>query len=71
VYVDNDGDGDMDDLNGDGRRDLQDARWLAGVAERMMAREPGLTPGGLSVYRRNPVHGPFLHVDARGQRARW
>jgi hypothetical protein len=70
VYVDNDGDGDMDDLNGDGRRDLQDARWLAGVAERMMAREPGLTPGGLSVYRRNPVHGPFLHVDARGQRAR-
>jgi hypothetical protein len=71
VYVDVDGDGEMDDLNGDGRRDLQDARWLADVVERMMVENPALPAGGLSVYRRNPVHGPFVHVDARGTRARW
>ncbi len=72
VYVDVDGDGQMDDLNGDGRSDIRDARWLAGVVERMMAAEtPGLAPGGLSVYRRNAAHGPFVHLDTRGRRARW
>jgi len=71
VYVDNDGDGEMDDLNRDGRRDLQDARWLADVVERLVASNRSLPVGGLAVYRRNAVHGPFVHVDARGQRARW
>jgi len=71
VYVDNDGDGDMDDLNGDGRHDLQDARWLADLVERMMVEEPGLPVGGMSIYRRNPAHGPFVHIDTRGNRARW
>jgi hypothetical protein len=27
--------------------------------------------GGLGVYRSTSAHGPFLHVDARGTRARW
>ena len=71
VFVDADGDGDMDDLNGDGRHDLQDARWLADVVDRMMTASPGLAAGGLSMYRRNAAHGPFVHVDARGVRARW
>jgi hypothetical protein len=71
VYVDNDGNEDMDDLNGDGRHDLQDARWLADVVERMMVEDASLPVGGLSIYRRNPVHGPFVHLDARGRRTRW
>lgn len=71
VFVDVDGNDDMDDLNGDGRHDLQDARWLADVVERMMVDQPTLPAGGLSIYRRNPVHGPFVHVDTRGHRARW
>lgn len=71
VYVDVDGDGQMDDLNRDGRSDIADGRWLADVVERMMARDEPGTPGGLSVYRRNAAHGPFVHIDARGQRARW
>ena len=72
VYVDVDGDGQMDDLDGNGRSDVGDARWLSGLVETMMAREEGRpTAGGLAVYRRNAAHGPFLHLDARGRRARW
>jgi hypothetical protein len=72
VYVDRDGDGVMDDIDGDGRRDLADARWLAALAEEMMAEpRPGLQPGGLGVYRASAAHGPFVHIDARGARARW
>ncbi len=70
VYLDEDGDGEMDDLDGDGRVDVRDARVLAAWVEEV-ARTPGVRPGGLSVYRRNAVHGPFVHVDARGTRARW
>lgn len=71
VFVDNDGDGQMDDLNGDGVVDVRDARWMAQVMERAIERDPKLAKGGLAVYRRNAVRGPFLHVDARGQPARW
>lgn len=72
VFVDRDGDGDMDDLNGDGRRDLADARRLAEIVEAVeRAAEPGVRPGGIGLYRRNAAHGPFVHVDARGQAARW
>lgn len=71
IYVDADGDDQMDDLNGDGSSDLRDARWLSEVVEEVMANGSGLRPGGLSVYRRNAAHGPFVHVDSRGHRARW
>lgn len=72
IYIDADGDDEMDDVNGDGRSDVGDARWLARVVETMMRRDdPGATPGGLSIYRRNAAHGPFVHLDARGYRARW
>lgn len=72
VFVDADGDGLMDDLNGDGRVSSADARWLADRMDDVMAEpEHGLVPGGLSVYRANAAHGPFVHVDARGHPARW
>ena len=70
IYVDSDGDGRMDDLDGDGRVTINDARWLGQVAERVEAEYPGLA-GGIGIYRANTLHGPFVHVDTRGTPARW
>jgi hypothetical protein len=70
VFVDNDGDGWMDDLNRDGRVDHRDAQVILAAAERVERRHPDLT-GGVGVYRATRAHGPFAHVDVRGRRARW
>jgi uncharacterized protein YcbK (DUF882 family) len=70
VFVDNNSDGRMDDLNRDGRVDTRDARILLESVERVEARHPELI-GGAGLYRATRVHGPFVHVDARGTRARW
>jgi uncharacterized protein YcbK (DUF882 family) len=70
VWVDNDGDGWMDDLNGDGRRDTRDGEVLARAVDRVEARYPELI-GGVGVYTSSSAHGPFVHIDARGVRARW
>ncbi|HVS04152.1 MAG TPA: hypothetical protein VMT16_15420 [Thermoanaerobaculia bacterium] len=72
VYVDQDGDGWMDDVNGDGRVDEADARFLYELVEELEP-EPhfhGLD-GGLGLYRANAVRPPFVHIDTRGHRARW
>ena len=70
VFVDNNGDGRMDDLNHDGRVDSRDARVLQKAVERVDLLHPELV-GGVGVYRANRAHGPFAHVDVRGWRARW
>jgi uncharacterized protein YcbK (DUF882 family) len=70
VFVDNDGDGRMDDLNRDGRVDYRDARVILAAAERVERLYPSLA-GGVGVYRATAGHGPFAHVDVRGWRARW
>lgn len=70
VFVDNDGNGRMDDLNRDGRVDHRDARVILDAVERVERRHPSLA-GGVGVYRANSAHGPFAHVDVRGWRARW
>jgi hypothetical protein len=70
VFVDADGNGMMDDLNGDGRISLADARLLQRIAGDVEASHPALV-GGLGLYRATSAHGPFVHVDARGHRARW
>ena len=65
-------DGVMDDVDGDGRVSVADARHLAGMVEtlaRTEAWEPYL--GGLGVYGTTSTHGPFIHLDTRGFRARW
>lgn len=72
IFVDVDGDGDMDDLDGDGRSTMADAHLLADIADRVEREgKDGLLAGGVGVYRRNAAHGPFVHVDARGTAARW
>lgn len=70
IYVDADGDGRMDDLDGDGRVTVRDARWLAAVADQVEEAYPEAA-GGIGVYRATAAHGPFVHVDVRGTRARW
>jgi Peptidase M15 len=70
VFVDNDGDGWMDDLNRDGRVDHRDAQLILAATERVERRHPDLA-GGVGVYRATRAHGPFAHVDVRGRRARW
>ncbi|HYB98782.1 MAG TPA: D-Ala-D-Ala carboxypeptidase family metallohydrolase [Candidatus Limnocylindrales bacterium] len=72
VFVDNDGDGNMDDINRDGRIDNADAKILYELVETVL--EPGSPShmhGGLAVYKANAAHGPFVHVDTRGSKARW
>lgn len=72
VFVDRDGDGKMDDINGDGRVDANDAKFLLGVAESIdNSPEWSWLKGGAGVYHANAAHGPYLHVDARGFIARW
>lgn len=70
VWLDDDGDGTMDDLNRDGRVDVKDAHVLAAAVDRVEERHPSLV-GGHGVYKANRVHGPFVHVDVRGTPARW
>src|SRR5690606_14021695 len=61
VWVDSDGDGYMDDLNGDGRRDLHDAAVILKAVERVEAKYPELV-GGAGLYAANSAHGPFIHI---------
>jgi hypothetical protein len=70
VFVDNDRNGRMDDVNRDGRVDTRDARIVLGAVDRVEAQHPDLV-GGAGVYAATRAHGPFTHIDARGTRARW
>ena len=70
VFPDDDHDNWTDDLNHDGKVDLEDARVMLRAAEAVEAAHPELV-GGLGLYRATSAHGPFLHVDTRGARARW
>ena len=70
IFIDNDGNGGMDDLNHDGRIDIKDARVILQAEDRVEAAHPELVGGG-GVYPAAPGHGPFIHIDSRGYRARW
>lgn len=70
LIVDDDGDGRMDDLNGDGRVDRADIYLVADAFERVERHARGLV-GGLGLYDATGPSGPFLHVDVRGSAARW
>ena len=70
VFIDSDYNGGMDDLNGDGVVNTRDAHFLAQVAEKVERDHPGLI-GGIGVYPATSAHGPFVHIDVRGTKARW
>ncbi|MEO8561926.1 MAG: hypothetical protein ABI601_07625 [bacterium] len=70
IYIDSNGDGVMDDLNHDGRINIGDSRIVSEAVDRVEAANPELI-GGAGVYPAAPGHGPFIHIDTRGYRARW
>jgi hypothetical protein len=62
----------MDDLNGDGKNDYHDAAVLHDIIDRLYGKPfYEVFLGGLSKYKKTASHGPFVHVDVRGFRARW
>lgn len=72
VFVDRNRNGMMDDLDGDRRVTVDDARVLYRIVEDL-EEESWSQPfvGGLGLYPPAPHRGPFIHVDTRGHRARW
>jgi len=72
IFIDEDGNGVMDDLNGDGRSDIRDADVLYALVDDAAAQPETLgLIGGLAKYPSTASHGPFVHVDVRDHRARW
>lgn len=72
IFIDENGDGRMDDLNGDGRSDIHDAEALYRVIDAAAARPEGQgLIGGIGKYSSTANHGPFVHVDVRNFKARW
>jgi hypothetical protein len=73
IFIDVDPkDGQMDDLNMDGRVDVKDAKVLFDHIDGL-SDDPTFRAfvGGLGIYETTATHGPFVHVDVRGYRARW
>ena len=72
LYVDVDGDGRLDDMNGDGVHDSADVDLLYNIVQDYK-RSPAsrLLLGGVGRYYKTTRHGGFIHVDARGFSARW
>jgi hypothetical protein len=73
IFIDEDPKDDMmDDLNKDGKINWKDAAILYDIIDDMYGHkfyEPFI--GGLARYKKTSSHGPFVHVDVRGNRARW
>ncbi len=72
VFIDNDGNYRMDDLNKDGKLTIADADVMADIVESLTKRDSfkGLI-GGLGVYGPKSHRGAFIHIDTRGFKARW
>jgi len=70
IFIDSDRNGLMDDLDHDGRITLGDSKVVEAAASRVEAAHPELV-GGAGIYPAGPGHGPFIHIDTRGYRARW
>lgn len=73
IFIDeNPADSMMDDLNRDGRSNWKDAAIIYEIIDNMYGTKSyERFVGGLARYRKTPAHGPFVHVDVRGFRARW
>ncbi len=73
IFIDEDPPDDMmDDLNKDGKIDWKDAAIIYDIIDDLYGHkfyEPFI--GGLARYKKTDSHGPFVHVDVRGNRARW
>jgi hypothetical protein len=70
IFIDNDGNGQMDDLNHDGRVNIADSKVILDAVNRVERAHPSLI-GGCGIYSGTSAHGPFTHIDTRGYPARW
>jgi uncharacterized protein YcbK (DUF882 family) len=70
IAVDNDRNGIMDDLNRDGKINLSDARVIGEAVDRVERKYPHLV-GGMHYYPPTGGHRGMVHIDTRGNRARW
>ena len=58
------------DANGDGRYTLVDSKLVAQAVEEVEREHPELA-GGMGLYTSRRYNTPYVHIDARGRRARW
>ncbi len=70
LFVDVNRDGNMDDLDFDGKIDGDDARVIHKTIREITAEKEHLE-GGLGFYDSVNYRNPFVHVDTRGTPARW
>ena len=70
IFIDSNHDGVMDDLDHDGHVTMKDSKVIEAAVDRVEAAHPELV-GGAGIYPAGPGHGPFIHIDTRGYRARW
>ena len=70
IFIDTNHDGVMDDLDHNGRININDGKVIEAAVDRVEAAHPELI-GGAGIYPAGPGHGPFIHIDTRGYRARW
>jgi len=62
----------MDDLNQDGKSDYKDASIIYEIIDELYDKPYYVKFfGGLARYKKTVNHGPFVHLDVRGRRARW
>jgi len=72
IYVDEDLDGVIDDLDKDGKGTMLDALILHELVNEIEANpENEHFVGGMGKYNKNSAHTYFIHVDTRGYKARW
>ncbi len=72
IFIDQDSDGNMDDLNKDGVIDERDVRLFYNlVDEEFQKPDYEKFRGGLGFYKKNSRHMGFIHVDVRGWKSRW
>lgn len=72
IFVDNNNDQRMDDINGDGKINIGDARFLSAIIDEI-DKDPRYQwlSGGMGVYKNNGAHSEFVHTDTRGTIIRW
>ena len=72
IYVDDNHDGVIDDLNKDGTASMKDADVIYNIVKEMDNNPKyGHLIGGLGKYKKTSTHTWDVHVDTRGYRARW
>ena len=72
IYVDDNYDAVMDDLNKDGIISMSDAEVIQSIVNEI-DNDPEYEDllGGMGKYNKNAVHTYFIHIDTRGYKARW